>query len=75
MDKKIDNLKEARQNLKKCSEILQEYDMRFFMSDEESTIYLTTADKLLDKTVILLKQIINYIFFRNAIIYLWSKSS
>lgn len=59
MDKKIDNLKEARQNLKKCSEILQEYDMRFFMSDEESTIYLTTADKLLDKTVILLKQIIN----------------
>ena len=59
MDKKIDNLKEARQNLKKCSEILQEYDMRFFTSDEESTIYLTTADKLLDKTVILLKQIIN----------------
>ena len=59
MDKKIDNLKEARQNLKKCSEILQEYDMRFFMSDEESTIYLTTADKLLEKTVILLKQIIN----------------
>ena len=59
LDKKIDNLKEARQNLKRCSEILQEYDMRFFMSDEESTIYLTTADKLLDKTVILLKQIIN----------------
>ena len=33
--------------------------MRFFMPDEESTIYLTTADKLLDETVILLKQIIN----------------
>ena len=30
------------------------------MSDEESTIYLTTADKLLDETIILLKQIIKF---------------
>ena len=42
----------------KCSKILEEHDMRFFMSDQESNLYLKTVDKLLDNADLLLKIVI-----------------
>ena len=54
----IENLREARHILIKCTDILQEYDMRFFMSQQESKFYLTTVDKLLDKAILILKKVI-----------------
>ena len=32
--------------------------MKFFMSDDESNMYLTTVDSLLDDAIVLLKKVI-----------------
>ena len=36
---------------------IQEYDMKFFMSDDESNMYLTTVDSLLDDAIVLLRKV------------------
>ena len=50
--------KKSRQILLKCCKILEEHDMRFFMSDQESNLYLKTVEKLLDNADLLLKKVI-----------------
>ena len=59
LDENARNLILAKDILRRCDDVLRQFDLRFFASNEDCKAYLDYVDDLLDDAIRLLKKIID----------------